>query len=107
MQRRDRPLERAPPSVREIVYFRGGAKGVADEGTPELDLKPAFAPVRAAAAKQVPPAIPSLRGHRSPRKADRRSDYAFQWLGGIAVGLDHVLPLSRGPHAYTRLRAYP
>jgi hypothetical protein len=32
----------------------GRAKGVADEGTPDLDLKPPFATVSAAAALQVP-----------------------------------------------------
>ena len=40
-------------------------------------------------------------------KEDRRADYALQWLRGIAVGLDHILPLPRGPHADTWLRAYP
>ena len=27
--------------------------------------------------------------------------------GGVAVGLDLILPLPRGPHSDTRLRAYP
>jgi hypothetical protein len=62
MQRRDRLLERAASSVREIVHLRGGAHGVADEGTPDLDLKPTFAPVSAAAAKQVPALSPNREG---------------------------------------------
>jgi hypothetical protein len=40
MQRRDRLLERAAPSVREIVHLGGGAQGVVGEGSPDLDLKP-------------------------------------------------------------------
>ena len=35
---------------------------MADEGAPDLDLKPTFAPVSAAAALQVPSPVPTCEG---------------------------------------------
>jgi hypothetical protein len=40
---------------------------VAEEGSPNLDLKPPFAPVSAAAALQVPQPNPTVRGFGDAR----------------------------------------
>jgi len=64
MQRRDRLLERAASSVREIVHLGGGAQGVVEEGSLDLDLKPTHAPVAGGVgtAKQVGVGRPARGG---------------------------------------------